>query len=209
MVSSRYAPAVCALVAVALVPTLIHSYAGVRREDGRTTVRIPVVLAGFAGTPSSRDRGWGARRFESTDWTEREYVAGSNRVLLTVVRSYDLKRLYHHPELDVAYGVPFVAERIERFADRPDMPVHVLRSGLEEGPAAGYVLEYGGEFIADPVRFQIRTTGELLFQGRRPMTVFFARDLNSQSARAPFDSLPSVKLARAAAEAFLTQPTGQ
>ena len=209
MVSSRYAPAVCALVAIALVPTLIHSYAGVRREDGRTTIGVPAVLVGYSSTPSSRDSGWGARRFDSTDWTEREYVEGSSHVLLTVIRSYDLKRLYHHPELDIAYGTPFVAERIERFADRPDMPVHVLRSGLDDGPAAAYLLEYGGEFIADPVRFQIRTTGELLFQGRRPMTVFFARDLSSQSAHAPFDSLPSVKLARAAAEAFLTQPTGQ
>ena len=97
---------------------------------------------------------------------------------LTVVRSYDLKALYHHPELAVAYGTSFEGARVEVLPGSPDIPVHVLRTGRESGPAAMYVLHYDDRFVSDPILFQIRTAGELLFKGRRAMTLFFVRDPN-------------------------------
>ena len=210
MISSRYATPVCVLVLLALVPTVIHSYIQLRRVDNRTTAAVPIVVVGFAGAPSSRDAGWGARRFESQDWMERVYASGSKQVLLSVIRSYDLKRLYHHPELDIAYGVGFAQSRIARDAGHPGMPVHVLRSPSTDSVAsAAYLLEYDGEFIEDPVWFQIRTTGALLFRGRQQMTIFFARDLQPQPESVHDGDLPSVRLVRAAAEAFLTQPSGE
>ena len=208
MISSRYATPVCVLVLLALVPTVIHSYMRLRRVDNRATAAVPIVIGGFVGAPTSRDAGWGARRFESQDWLERVYGSGSKQVLLSVIRSYDLKRLYHHPELDIAYGVGLPLSRIARAAEYPGMPVHVLRSpSTDSSASAAYLLEYDGEFIEDPVWFQVRTTGALLFRGRQQMTIFFARDLQPEPESVHDGDLPSVRLVRAAAEAFLHQPS--
>ena len=177
MISTRYAPALCAIFALALIPTLIHSYAGVVVTDDRTTAAIPSSLAGFTSAPSGRAPGWGQRAFESFDWSERLYKAGGEEVLLTVIRSYDLKRLYHHPELDVAYGTGFLRQETRRFPGNPDVPVHVLYTDVDGGSVAMYALHYANGFVESPLLFQIRTAGELLFKGRRPMTLIFARDI--------------------------------
>ena len=47
MISFRYVPAICALLAIALVPTLIHSYGGPGKGDGLSTASIPAELAGY------------------------------------------------------------------------------------------------------------------------------------------------------------------
>src|SRR5688572_467043 len=129
MISSRFMPVACALIAIALVPTLIHSYAGAVEVDGRTTAGIPAFLAGFTSTDAGRNATWGKRRFDSDDWSERTYRNGVDAVRLTVVRSYDSKSLYHHPELAVAYPTSFPEEETRRFTVRPEIPVHVLTPG--------------------------------------------------------------------------------
>ncbi|MGQ0736346.1 MAG: hypothetical protein ACT4QD_22165, partial [Acidobacteriota bacterium] len=108
MLSTRFAPAICVLVGLAIVPTMIHSYAGEVASDGRVTSAIPTTLDNYAGVPTSRSATWGKRRFDSDDWTERTYTRQGDEVRLTIVRSYDPKTLYHHPELAVAYGTSFV-----------------------------------------------------------------------------------------------------
>src|SRR5688572_24699034 len=162
---------ICVLAAITLVPTFIHSYADSTVRDGRTTAAIPASLAGYDGTPSRRSTAWGQRRFESGDWTERIYRSSSDEVMLTVVRSYDAKALYHHPELAVAYGPSYLRRELKRFAQRPDVPVHVLYA--DSGTVAMYTLHYDNRFVEDPIRFQLRTAGELLFSGRKAMTLFF------------------------------------
>jgi hypothetical protein len=174
-ISPRYVPAICVIGALALVPTVIHSYVGARVDDDRRASAIPVMLAGHIGTPTERDAGWGSRAFDSHDWVERRYTASNREVILTVVRSYDLKQLYHHPELFVAYGTPFVDHQTHRFAAAPHIPVHVLRTAEARGSVALYVLHYDEGFVEDPIWFQIRTAGALLFGGRKPMTLIFAR----------------------------------
>ena len=201
MISGRYAPAVCAVVALALVPTIIHSYAGTLVQDGRSAASIPMTLAGFTSVPSSRDAGWGKRRFESDDWFERRYLSGNDEVLLTVLRSYDLKRLYHHPELDVAYGAGYLTEDTIELKDAAGVPVHLLLASAENGGSAMYALHYGDEFVRNPLWFQVRLAGELLFSGRRPMTLLFARDIRGSKGRDP-ESFPSARVLAAAAEHF-------
>ena len=180
MISPRYAPALCALMAVALVPTLIHSYAGATVNDGRTTAMIPTMLAGSGSAPTGeRDATWGQRRFESNDWFQRTYMVDSNRVMLSVVRSYDLKSLYHHPELAVAYGTSYVGQEVRRFDQRPELPVHVLTPNAGVSSHGLYVLHYDDRFVEDPIWFQLRTAGELLFGPRKPMTLLFVQDFRS------------------------------
>src|SRR5688572_16296688 len=140
VLSTRYAPAICGALLLALVPTIIHSYAGVVANDGLTTKAIPATLGQYQSAPTRRSADWGERHFDSHDWLERQYSSGDDKVVLTVVRSYDLKALYHHPELAVAYHFAnFGQSRTTAFAAQPDMPVHVL-SGGDSGAVGLYVL---------------------------------------------------------------------
>src|SRR5688572_503232 len=205
MMSSRYAPAVCVALVLALIPTIIHSYVGVVAADPLTTGAVPFVLEGYRGEPTTRNPDWGRRRFESHDWFERQYTAAGDAVVLTVVRSYDLKALYHHPELAVAYHLAsFSGSRTVAPQDRPDMPVHVLTND-DRGPIGLYVLHYDGRFVADPIRFQIRTAGELLFTGRKPMTLFFVRDDAPAGGVGPLE-LPAKRLLFEAIDQFVGTP---
>lgn len=201
MISPRFAPAVCILAGLALIPTLIHSYAGVRVDDGRSTAAIPATLAGFTSTPSGRNASWGRRRFDSDDWTERRYHAGAADVTLTVVRSDDLKALYHHPELAVAYREDLPHYTTRRFAANPDIPVHVLQSDPAGRAVALYVLRYGNRYVEHPIRFQMRTALELLLSGRQPMTLFFAQQERVREGADP-ETLPLAAVLFAAIEHF-------
>jgi len=206
MISLRYAAAVCAALVLALIPTIIHSYAGVVVTDGLSASAIPPVLGAYASSPTKRSADWGERRFDSHDWVERQYSSPTDSVVLTVIRSYDLKALYHHPELAVAYHFAnFSTAREATLPQYPDMPVHVLSNG-DMGPIGLYVLHYDGRFVADPIRFQIRTAGELLFSGRKAMTLLFVRDDSVPSGVDPLD-LPAAELLAAAVRRFI-EPAG-
>jgi hypothetical protein len=205
MISARFAPLICALVGVALIPTFIHSYADSTVVDGRTTAAVPTTLAGYTSMPSGRSAAWGGRRFDSKDWIERVYESGGEKVRLTLVRSYDLKALYHHPELAVAYGTPFVHSRITHFSARPDIPVYVLSTNRDVGPVAMYALHYDDRFVQDPIAFQIRTAGELLFSGRKAMTLFFVTDSTGLSSSAR-ETSPAATILFAAIDRFLAVP---
>ena len=202
MISGRFLPVVCALVGLTLVPTLIHSYADSSVRDGRSTQRIPTSLAGYEGVSSGRNATWGKARFDSDDWMERVYRTDNDVVKLSVFRSYDAKRLYHHPELAVSYGPSYVRSEVRRFPDRPDVPVHMVYTDTDGGTVAMYVLHYDDRFVEEPIRFQVRLAGELLFSGRKPMTLFFVTD-ERVAASAKIDSLPSARLLFAAIDRFL------
>ncbi len=178
MISPRYALWIAVLLGVALVPTLIHSYSNSAADDGRRTSMIPAILVGFPSVASDRPEGWGKRRFESDDWLERHYVGERGaKVTLTVIRTYNAKNVYHHPELAVSYHrSSFTGERVERSTAHPEIPVHVLQPNAGSRAIGMYVLHYEDRFIDNPLTFQIRSAGELLFSRRQPMTLFFVLD---------------------------------
>ena len=205
MMSARHAPAICVLLLLALVPTIIHSYAGMVVADTLSTRSIPDHLGDYGSAPTKRSADWGQRRFESFDWFEREYTSPQGSVVLTVVRSYDLKALYHHPELAVAYHFAnFSTAGTGTIAGHPEMPVHIL-SNDQAGPAGLYVLHYDGRFITDPIGFQIRAAGELLFTGRKAMTLLFVRDDAVPAGVSPL-KLPAAQLLLDAVRHFV-EPT--
>ena len=204
MISTRYAPAVCALIALALVPTIIHSYTHTVAKDGLVTAAIPLSLNGAPSSPTEHDAAWGQRRFDSFDWTERRYRLADGEVLLTVLRSYDLKKLYHHPELDIAYGTGYFRHDVERLDSRRDLPLHVLRDS-DETSTAVYALHYDNGFVEDPIAFQVRAAGQLLFSPRQAMTLLFARDLQTTKGK-PLAQYPSTRVLLSAIDAFLKSP---
>jgi hypothetical protein len=204
MMSSRYVPAICALVAIALVPTLIHSYSGDRVSDGRSAAAVPTVLGDYVSVPSDRNATWGKRRFDSDDWIERNYsnLRRNDEVRVTIVRSFDAKSVYHHPELAVAYGTSFEGEETHYLPGRSNLPLHVLRPAAGTSARAVYVLHYDDRFIDNPIAFQIRTAGELLFSARKPLTLFFALDENADAAQS-VEQWPAVSLLLSAVDAFV------
>jgi hypothetical protein len=206
VISRRFLPVVCALIAVSLVPTLIHSYFESTVQDGLTTATIPLSLAGYDGRPSGRSSSWGERRFDSGDWTERIYRSGGDEVTLTVVRSYDAKSVYHHPELAVADGPAYLRTELRTFAQGPEIPVRVLYG--DTGTVVMYALHYADGFVQDPIRFQLRTAGELLFSGRRAMTLFFLND-EEIATGAAIESLPSLELFFTAIDRFVAADARQ
>jgi len=82
--------------------------------------------------------------------------------------------------------------------------VHVL-TNTTAAAVGMYVLHYDGRFIADPIRFQLRTAGELLFTGRKAMTLFFVRDDAVPGGVAPL-KLPAAQLLFEAVDRFVTSP---
>lgn len=200
--SNRFVPVICVLLAVALVPTYIHSYAGTTVSDGRTLASIPASLSQYEGTSSGRNATWGRRRFDTDDWIERIYRSRGDEVKLTVIRSYDPKSLYHHPELAVSYGPSWAQYEVARLEKRPDIPMHVLRTDANSRAVAVYALHYDDAFVEDPIGFQIRSAAELLFTGRKAMTLFFLTD-ESVPAGAGIDALPSIDVLLAAIDRFL------
>jgi len=79
--------------------------------------------------------------------------------------------------------------------------VHVLTQN-NGGSVALYVLHYDGRFVSDPIRFQLRTAGELLFTGRKAMTLFFVRQDSVPEGAAPL-TLPAARLLYEAVDRFV------
>lgn len=196
MISTKYLSAIAGLVAIALVPTVIHSYVRLTASDGRVTSAVASNLNGVVGTDTKRSPTWVQENFGADDFIERRY----SDTTLFVARSYDLKSLYHHPELGAAYGRSYDTHRVQQVST-PDGPVamHVLTG---TGGVACYVLLYDRQYVEDPLLFHAKQALVMLFSPRRPMTLFFARG-GTRSA-VPEDS-PVARLVLAALRSFLAQ----
>lgn len=204
MISPRYAGFVAGVLALALVPTVIHSYRSATVSDGLTTAAVPQVLDGSGSSATARRAAWVENNFASTDWIERVYRVGRADVTVFVGRSYDAKRLYHHPELALLRGSVTTPAGVGRAAARPDVPLHLLKTARGGGEGiAVYALLYDGRFIEDPIRFQLRTSVELLFTGRKPLTLFMASDL--AGSLGALDDAPSTRVLLAAIAGFERQ----
>jgi hypothetical protein len=105
----------------------------------------------------------------------------------------------------VAYGTSFVGLETRRFDARPDVPVFVLQPGSGVGVAGLYVLHTDNEFVETPIRYQLRTAGELLFSRRKAMTLFFVLD-PSAAAGSDIERSGALQLLFAAIDALLAQP---
>lgn len=201
MISPRYAAPVAALLALALVPTVIHSYRGVRLDDGLRASAIAETLDGMPSTPTGRRPGWVLNTFDTEDWIERTYSVGGLETRLFVARSYDPKRLYHHPELALLRGSQTTPAGVRTSRARPDVPLHVIAT--ERGGRQGvsvYALQYDGAYIEDPVAFQLRTSVALLVSGRKPLTLFMASA--AEGSPAAVDDAPATRLLLAAIADF-------
>ena len=209
MTNDRLATVAAVLIALALTPTVMHSYLGLRTDDGYTAA-VPTTLAGLTSRPSDRQAAWVLRTLDSSHCSERHYrkPAGGD-ITLFIARSYDGKRLYHHPELAIAYGHDLRDGGTVRLQTPADMTVRVLRGPTELGTGlAVYALLYEREFIDNPYVFELRRAGALLFSPRQPLTLFFAHDREAPSDAAVEEAL-ATRVLVAAAQSFLAQAPAQ
>ena len=206
MISPRFSVPTAVLLSLALVPTIVHRYLARLEDDGRRTAAVGSVLAGMTSTPAPHPRDWGRDSLGSHDWIARDYTDPDGRVLhLAVVRTWDAKRVYHHPELAVAYGVPYFQHDVMPWPPLEEAPVHVLRGNAgDHAKLAVYCLLYDDEIIGNPYWFQIQLAGESLFRGRRPMTLVFVRDDAPENV--PLTASHAGRLLAAAVRAFLDSP---
>ena len=205
MTSTRYALPVAIILMLALIPTVIHGYLGMKADDGLSATRINPQLGNFTSIPTNRLAEWGEVTFGCTDWIERIYTDEHGKsVRLFVGRSYDHKRLYHHPELALSYGRDLRGVGQIHLPGQPEIPVTLLRNDMRPTMAA-LVLVYDGEFIADPISNQVRASLKQLISPRKPMTLFYLADDNAPKDAA-FDKTPAASLLEKAIKDFMAQP---
>lgn len=205
--SARYAGPVSVLLLLALIPTVLHTYIGLRQDDGRRVASLPLPLESLTEQPGAqvRSASWSERKFSTRDWQERTFVTPQGTVRLSLARTYDAKRVYHHPELSVSYGIDLPLKSVEHLAAMPDVPVHVLRAS-PGGPdkVVLYALHYGEGFVNDPLWFQFRLASRLLVGGRQPMTLFF---VTADDPGAPaIDGTWAARVLQGAIERFIALP---
>lgn len=204
MISSRYVIPAILLLTLALLPTFIHSYLGSISDDGRSVRSIPTVLAGFSSEPYLRHKDpWVKSLFGSEDWIERIYKNDKGeKIRLFVARSYDFKKLYHHPELALSYANDFEEEGMVVLPGDPEIPVFILRNSKGRGIAA-YVLLHENKFIKHPVSHQVNEAFMQLFSPMKAMTLFYVADTTTPVAD-KFNKTSSASLLAAAIQSFKT-----
>lgn len=204
MISRRYAVPVALLLVIALVPTLIHGYLGTRTDDGLSAARSVPELAGYRIGGSSKNPGWGKEIFDSGDWFERNYRGPAGDTLrLFVARSFDQKKLYHHPDLVLSYGRELEPARLVPLPGMPGVPVHLLQHKRSRGVTAYVLLDGGGEFVGDPVSHLLRNMFWRMFSAQRQMTLFY---VSTDSAVPDFEGSAAARLLANAIRAFQGQP---
>jgi hypothetical protein len=197
LIATRYLPAVAVMLALAIVPTVVHTYVGITASDGKTSAGVAQRLNDVQGVDTNRSALWVQEYYATQDFIERRY---GPEVTLFVARSFDPKHVYHHPELGVAHGLPFdSASFVQVSAAFGSVPVRVLTG---EHDLACYALLYDGRFIEEPLRFQVTQALTTLIGPRKQMTLFFA---HGRASSTPIDS-PVMRTLMAAIESFLAQP---
>ena len=187
MIAAHHLAALGIVLALACVPTVIHSYIGQTVSDRRALADLPVRLNGVEGRGTGRAQDWVLATYGTTDFIERRY---GSALTLFVARSYDAKSLYHHPELGVGHADGYDRAVVVRRPDRPDVPIFTLQSA-QQGYSA-YALLYEDRLIEHPMRFQLRHALSLLIRPKAPMTLFFVRgkvNASSPPARASVEDL--------------------
>jgi hypothetical protein len=199
MIATRHLPALAALLAVAGIPTVLHSYLGPTLDDGRRTAAVSWRLNGVEGRTSGRSDSWVLDTYGATDFIERHY---GRDLTLFVARSFDPKRLYHHPEHGIARGDGYEHASIVQVPSGPGVPIFELTGPRDR--LSVYALLYEGEFVSDPIRFQLRNALTSLVRRREAMTLFFVRSRIGGETRSTVES-PAHALLLAAIDSFRAQ----
>jgi hypothetical protein len=202
--STRYAPSVLILIMLALIPTIIHNYLDLKTSDNLSADQISHVIGSYVSKPTQRKQEWGEDTFSCYDWIERIYTNQQGKsVRLFVGRSYDHKRLYHHPELALSYGKDLRKIGEMHYSKQPNMHVNLLAN--ETRPViAAYTLLYDKKFVENALSYQLMSSIKQLISPRKPMTLFYVEAENT-SAEVLFNETDAAFILEKAIIDFLEQ----
>jgi hypothetical protein len=173
--SRRYALHAVALLLVPLFPVAIHSYGRYDTDDCANVQALlgPVAIEGAEDTRGA----WMKRVFSAVQWKEASLPpAGSSAQFKTsVIRSYDPKKLYHHPESGLIQKASLNSRGTESIEiNSESIPIQrVYYAAADRATIVAYMLVYGSRPVANPYVAQFTALARQLRRGRMPMTMFF------------------------------------
>ncbi len=193
MPTTRFAIPVCILLFLALIPTVIHGYLGIKASNELSSNKIPASFENFDSIISEKNKSWGMDIFGTSDWIERIYQdLHYRKVRLFTASSYDHKRLYHHPELALSYGQILIKQGIVHLKEKPEIPIHFFNTH-DKTTYVAYVLLYDGEYIANPIMHQLKDSIRLFISPRKSMRLIYASQQNVPYNR-PFEQTAIAEL---------------
>ena len=175
LLSRRFVPQLAVLAGLALIPVLLHSYLGHRRDE----CADPFRLVPSTNIDKPERDAYMKARLSAFQWREGK-VTGANGeppLSYTIVRSYDAKNLYYLLERRLLNKEPDEEKRVSVSLDGVMLPIRTLRfdpePGSRTGSLAAYLLVYDGEPVDDPYLNQLLAAPANILLGALPMTAFF------------------------------------
>ena len=180
MISSRYAWPIVALLAFALIPTVLNVYRSPEpMRAGALEAQIPADLGWGPAREANFDEGWTYTQFGTSDFVNRKYASrkSSARLVFFAARHHDTKKLFHFPEIALSRGKAETARHMEEIqTNAGPVPVHVIEFETKRGThRAAYVLFYGKTGVAQPIRFMLGQIPSLFVGRREPMTILYVQ----------------------------------
>lgn len=186
-VSERYAPALFAACAIALVPVVAHSYLRLRSDDcANPQALVPAMPAGSISDERAAEL---SRDFELYQWREGRLPATADtpELRFAVIRSYDPKTLYYRGAKRIWHDLEAGGDTHEWLeADGEKLPVvHSRVPGQRQSTSfASALLVYEGKLVETGWLAQLRAAPRQLLTGSRPMTLFAIRADPTDAQRA-------------------------
>jgi len=175
MISARFLLPLIIGLLLAAVPTVRHGYFTFQADaPGITDAALPSTVAGIPGAPRVRQAAWVRNAYGADSWAERAYESPGRAITLFVARGFDMKKLYHHPELGVLRGRSFQPLHHATLPGGAGEPVYVLPAAEARGESAVYALVYESRWVANPYVLQLSSALSTLWTGRRPLTLVLA-----------------------------------
>jgi exosortase len=177
-VSERWASALFAACAIALVPVVAHSYLHLRRDDcANPQALVPAMPAGSDSAERAAELG---RDFELYQWREGRLppTADTPELRFAVIRSYDPKALYYRGAKRIWHDLEAGGDT-HGWIDTEDGKLPIVRSRAEGHRAdtsfANSLLVYEGAPVETGWLAQLRAAPRQAVTGSRPMTLFAIR----------------------------------
>jgi hypothetical protein len=187
--SRRYALHAIALLLLPLSPVLIQTYG---RYDTDDCAHVQALLGRgpIEGAEDPRGR-WVKDLFSAVQWKEGSLPPGSSSAEFktAVIRSYDAKKLYHHPESALVRGASLKSRGTEWIeVGGESIPIQrVYYDGADSATIVAFMLVYGSRPVGNPYVAQFTALGRELRRGRTPMTMFFISGRGPLSQEALMD----------------------
>ena len=173
--SPRYVPHVIALLALAVIPVALHSYAEVRSDE---CAEPQVLISESSVLGAAGRRGFMSHSFAASQFREGRVhgESGAPPLSFVIVRSYDAKRLYYRLARRLTQSTPASVE-LDWLDGDPSLPIRRVvfasKASSSVGVESAYLLVYDGEPVANAYWNQLRAAPKRLLTGNRPMTAFY------------------------------------